>query len=165
MDAAVILSIPLCTRNITDFWSWRKEKKGSFTVRSAYKMLVQTKFNRGGWLEESAGSSSNVSKDWASLWDTQVPSKIEFFSGDWRSTRYPQMMSWPHVTWLIIQDADYVEARTHGNTCSSNVRCPAVYGRWPMMTWLSTWYEQTKVMLETGYFLSWPHYHMLSLIT
>lgn len=86
MDASVILSLPLCTRSMRDFWSWSKEKKGSFTVRSAYRMLVQTKFSRGSWLEKTVGSSSHVSKDRASLWNTQVPSKIKVFL--WRLAQH-----------------------------------------------------------------------------
>lgn len=45
-DAAAILSIPLCTRIMEDFWSWGFEKNGIFSVRSAYKMLVETKKRR-----------------------------------------------------------------------------------------------------------------------
>ena len=40
-DAAAILNIPLCTRNIEDFWSWVHEKNGAFSVRSAYHMLIR----------------------------------------------------------------------------------------------------------------------------
>lgn len=50
MDADAILAIPLCTWIVADFRSWSKEKKGVFSVRSAYRMMVQTKFSReAGW--------------------------------------------------------------------------------------------------------------------
>ena len=42
-DARAILQIPLCARNMDDFWSWNFEKNGVFSVRSAYKMIVATK--------------------------------------------------------------------------------------------------------------------------
>lgn len=42
-DAAAILSISLCTRNMEDYLSWNFEKNGIFTVCSAYRMLVATK--------------------------------------------------------------------------------------------------------------------------
>ena len=32
IDAEAILRIPVCTRNIDDFWAWYPEKKGNFTV-------------------------------------------------------------------------------------------------------------------------------------
>ena len=42
-DEHAILSIPLCTRHIDDFWEWVHERNGVFTVRSSYRMLVETK--------------------------------------------------------------------------------------------------------------------------
>ena len=43
MDARVIWGISLFTRNVTDFWAWYHEKHGTFTVKSAYNMLVATR--------------------------------------------------------------------------------------------------------------------------
>lgn len=48
----VIMGIPLCTRNVPDFWSWNFEKNDMFTVKSAYRMLVETRQRREAWLEE-----------------------------------------------------------------------------------------------------------------
>ena len=56
-DAQAIMSIPLCTRHIDDFWSWIHEKNGVFSVQSAYRMLVNTKMWREAWLEGRANSS------------------------------------------------------------------------------------------------------------
>jgi hypothetical protein len=69
-DCDVILGIPLCTRNIPDFWSWSFDKRGMFTVRSAYRMLVDIKTRREAWLEGRASSSDNSadSKSWTKLW-------------------------------------------------------------------------------------------------
>ena len=50
MDAEIILGIPLYTRNLPDFWSWQHEKHGSFTVKSAYRILVSTRQRREAWL-------------------------------------------------------------------------------------------------------------------
>ena len=65
MDATVILGMPICTRNITDFWAWFHEKKGTFTVKSAYKMLVATRNRREAWLEEVPGPSSSRAEEGA----------------------------------------------------------------------------------------------------
>lgn len=88
MDALVILSIPLCTRSMPDFWSWAFEKNGSFSVRSAYRMLVKTKMNREGWLFHDAGPSTTAAetRDWTDLWGIQVPSKIQIFL--WRLSHH-----------------------------------------------------------------------------
>ena len=48
IDVQTILRIPLCTRNILDFWAWHFEKHGSFSIKSAYNMLVATKQRKGG---------------------------------------------------------------------------------------------------------------------
>ena len=71
----------VCTRNIEDFWAWYPEKKGNFTVSSAYKFLQQTKMQREEWLEGQGGSSSSDrdEKSWSMLWKIKVPSKIRIF--------------------------------------------------------------------------------------
>ena len=80
-DAAAILSIPVCTRHIQDFWSWVHEKNGVFSVRSAYRMLVTTKLRREAWLEGRADPSNTEGeqKAWSKLWKIDVPSKIKIF--------------------------------------------------------------------------------------
>ncbi|XP_020173489.1 uncharacterized protein [Aegilops tauschii subsp. strangulata] len=88
IDAHVILEIPLCTRNIDDFWAWHYEKQGSFSVRSAYNMLVATKQRREAWLEGTAGSSTAITEEgaWNRLWKTEVPGKIHMFL--WRLSKH-----------------------------------------------------------------------------
>lgn len=74
-----ILQIPLCTRNIDDFWSWNFERSGVLFPRSGYHMLVSTKWRHKDWLEARTWSS-NASYDgetWKSLWNTLCPWKIE----------------------------------------------------------------------------------------
>ena len=70
MDAEIILSIPPCTRNMADFWSWHFERHGNFSVKTAYNMLVATKLRREAWLHEEAGSSSSNAEQqsWKFLW-------------------------------------------------------------------------------------------------
>src|SRR4051812_48477370 len=86
MDTHVILSIPLCTRNIPDFWSRQYEKNGLFSIRSAYRMLVATKTRREAWLENYSGSSAPTEeRSWKSLWKTRVPGKVRMFL--WRLSK------------------------------------------------------------------------------
>lgn len=79
MDVQVILGIPLCTRNLPDFWAWHYDKHGIFSVKSAYNMLVATRQRREAWLEGAAGPSSSRAEEgaWKSLWKTDVPGKID----------------------------------------------------------------------------------------
>lgn len=87
MDADVILSIPSCTSPMQYFWSWHYDRKGVFSVRSAYKLLVATRIRREGWIAESVGPSSMEAekKGWTSLWKLSVPLKLKFFV--WRLAR------------------------------------------------------------------------------
>lgn len=88
MDIEAIHSIPICTRRQTDFWAWQFDRSGLFTVRSAYKMLVSTKFTREAWLDGRATGSNQkkAEKQWSSIWKTAVPSKIRTFV--WRLAKH-----------------------------------------------------------------------------
>jgi ribonuclease HI len=81
MDVDVIKEIPLPSRRHDDFWAWHYERKGVFSVRSAYRMLVDTRERREAWLDSRATSSNEagIAREWSSLWKTQVPSKIRVF--------------------------------------------------------------------------------------
>jgi hypothetical protein len=81
MDAEIIQGIPLCTRIQDDFWAWHFEKSGIFSVRSAYRALVNVKRTREDWIEERPGSANAVSegKMWTKLWKCSVPSKVRVF--------------------------------------------------------------------------------------
>jgi hypothetical protein len=51
IDIELIRAIPLSTRRTTDLWSWFFEKNGIFSVKSAYRMIVDTKRRREDWIE------------------------------------------------------------------------------------------------------------------
>ena len=87
IDAEAILQIPLCTRQIEDFWAWSEDRRGIFSVRTAYRMIQQRKLSREAWLYEQDGSSdTNADGDgWAKLWGIKVPSKLKIFL--WRLAR------------------------------------------------------------------------------
>jgi hypothetical protein len=69
-----------------DFWSWNYEKTCIFSVRSDYKMIVET---REGWLDGSTESScidkTKTQGQWEKLWKTKVPAKLRIFA--WRLAR------------------------------------------------------------------------------
>jgi len=56
-DVDAITTILICTRVVHDFWAWAVERNGKLSVKSAYRMVLNTKENRGNWLEENAGGS------------------------------------------------------------------------------------------------------------
>ena len=87
-DVKAILNIPLCTRRRADFWAWHHEKKGVFSVRSAYRMLVINKHHATEYMENIAGRSDTKAeeKEWLGIWKLDVPSKIRVFL--WRLARH-----------------------------------------------------------------------------
>ena len=73
VDIDVILNIPLCHRSQPDFRAWHHDKTRVFTVRSAYRMLIMWRA-----LSENAARSNRreEEKEWSSLWQVMVPSKV-----------------------------------------------------------------------------------------
>ncbi|KAH9710588.1 DNA mismatch repair protein MLH3 [Citrus sinensis] len=65
-DTALILQVPLSTRQDEDCRFWLADTKGKFTVRSCYNVL------------NSAPTGSN-SKVWKFLWGLEVPGKVKHF--------------------------------------------------------------------------------------
>lgn len=84
MDAQAVLNIPLSTASCDDSWAWHYERSGNFTVRSAYRMLVDTKRRREDWLEgRSCSSDTRMARNqWTKLWSAKVPAKVRSFA--WR---------------------------------------------------------------------------------
>jgi hypothetical protein len=80
-DADTILSIPLPTRRQPDFYAWHHDRKGLFSVCSAYRMMINIKITRESYFDGVQGSSNAESEanGWSSLWMTAVPSKIKNF--------------------------------------------------------------------------------------
>jgi len=81
IDAETIMQIPLCTRQIEDFWAWSEDRRGIFSVRTSYHMIHQKKLSREAWLYEQGGSSHSQadSEIWTKLWGFNVPSKLKVF--------------------------------------------------------------------------------------
>ena len=81
LDVEVIKSIPISTRMQSDFWAWHYDKRGLFSVRSAYRMISSTKQRREAWLEGTAANSDvkGREKSWTSLWKIKAPAKVKMF--------------------------------------------------------------------------------------
>lgn len=72
-DANMILSIPVNTEE-NDTWYWRREKMGSYSVKSAYSLLLESKTHN------HTGDNSGF---WRCLWNLKIPSKVKNFL--WRA--------------------------------------------------------------------------------
>jgi hypothetical protein len=71
MDIDAIIHIPLSMRRQEDFWAWHHETNGIFTVRSAYRMMVEAKRRRDDYYESRANCSNEAArwKEWRKLWN------------------------------------------------------------------------------------------------
>lgn len=75
-DAEAICRIPLSRRNVEDSIVWLPNKKGLFTVKSAYE--VARELMRGENVAESSSGCAGK-RVWAALWKLEIPSKVKVF--------------------------------------------------------------------------------------
>ena len=79
-DAKAICRIQLSRRYVEDFLIWKHQRKGIFTIKSAYK--VSKEVLRGGRVAKS--SRGGIGKGvWSALWKLRIPNKIRVFR--WRA--------------------------------------------------------------------------------
>jgi hypothetical protein len=84
-DAEAILNIPLRNGGGEDFFAWNHERSGVYSVKSAYRALVNQ--NERATLDEgtATGTSANEKQMWTSLWKLKVVPKVRVFW--WRVIR------------------------------------------------------------------------------
>jgi hypothetical protein len=83
-DVEAIKSIPLSLRRPFDILIWTGTKRGDFSVRSAYHMLL----NQSHAVEASSSSSSSrgqIQRGWSSIWAVPVQPKVKLFI--WRACK------------------------------------------------------------------------------
>ena len=87
MDVQAIKEIPIGYVTQSDFYTWHYDRSGVFTVRSCYRMIIDTKRRRENYFEGRAEPSNGAETEcaWKRLWKVQVPSKLRIFS--WRLVR------------------------------------------------------------------------------
>src|SRR4051812_16387879 len=93
------------------------EHSGRFSIRSAYRLLVEMKRQRKDWLEHRLGPSDleATRRQWSNLWGVKVPSKVIFFA--WRLA---------HVS-LLTGDVRLSRNMAQAATCSV---CNATEDSW-----------------------------------
>ena len=76
-DVEAIRQIPLSSRSVDDSYSWHFEENGIFSVRSGYKVALNTKLL-------SSPSSRGVDYGWwRKMWGLNIPPKVKHFM--WRA--------------------------------------------------------------------------------
>ena len=87
MDVEAVQQIPISNVRQPDFWAWHYDNRGLFSVRSAYKMIMELKRRRENYIEGRSESSNEMQQEraWKKLWKVRVPSKLRIFA--WRLAR------------------------------------------------------------------------------
>lgn len=81
---AEILKLKPSPTEHKDSWLWTAEKSSSFSVKSAYRMLVKGKENQRG---ESSNTQSQNSF-WKKIWNMRIPKKLKYLLGGYAVTIY-----------------------------------------------------------------------------
>lgn len=79
-DAAAILALPI-SEGEEDWLAWHYDNAGKFSVKSAYKLAVQTRDQRAGANASSSGTRANQAQpfEWQRIWQQQLPNKVNMF--------------------------------------------------------------------------------------
>jgi hypothetical protein len=77
MDAEAALRLPRPRHGGDDFWAWNEEKTGVYSVRSAYRLMVQDIVD--------VPETSNSAAMWKKLWRLRVIPKVRVFC--WRAIK------------------------------------------------------------------------------
>ncbi|TXG50764.1 hypothetical protein EZV62_023288 [Acer yangbiense] len=72
-EVELILSIPLSINHREDAYLWHFDKKGKFSIKSAYKVALADQLN------DQASCSYGLLTWWKKLWSLELPSKIRIF--------------------------------------------------------------------------------------
>ncbi|KAL5845979.1 hypothetical protein ACOSQ3_009503 [Xanthoceras sorbifolium] len=78
-EADAILQLPLSINLMCDSILWHYDKRGNFSVKSAYKLAFQLQFG------DIPSCSNGPSFVWKFIWNLQIPAKIKIFC--WRACR------------------------------------------------------------------------------
>ncbi|XP_023871998.2 uncharacterized protein LOC111984613 [Quercus suber] len=81
-EADLVLGIPLSLHLPPDRCIWAENPKGKFTVRCAYKSLMEGHINCS---EGECSDSTVMKKIWRSIWGMKTPNKIRSFA--WKACR------------------------------------------------------------------------------
>ncbi|VVA37427.1 PREDICTED: reverse mRNAase, partial [Prunus dulcis] len=75
-EVMLIRSIPLSLRLTPDMLVWHYDKKGMFTVKSAYHVARSLHSSTG---RASSSNSDAVARNWSLLWKAFVPARVKIF--------------------------------------------------------------------------------------
>ncbi|KAK9984589.1 hypothetical protein SO802_034114 [Lithocarpus litseifolius] len=98
-EVDVIKSIPISSRLPPDKLIWTETRNGLFTVRSAYKLVVNQLFSSN---RASSLDASNLQCFWSKVWSMEVPHKIQHFV--WKACHDALPTKNSLMRWKVIQE-------------------------------------------------------------
>ena len=116
VDVNTILSIPLSLRNISDHWVWHYDSKGVLSVRSAYRLEVEDKFN------ESSSSNGGNRGLWNKMWNANMPSKTRTFVWRCMVNCIPSFCNLSRRSFLVSQRSGSLEKHNFLGSISESGR-------------------------------------------
>jgi hypothetical protein len=130
-DVMDILKIQTSRRNESDFVAWHPEKRGMFTVRSAYWLAFDVA-NRGQQWGASSRRPDGERPCWKLIWNSRVPPKVKLLI--WRICRnglatQKNMVSRRMATTSLCQICGW----ENEDTFHIFVRCPQDRALWLAM--------------------------------
>jgi hypothetical protein len=78
-DAKEILSIPI-RPDMEDWVAWHYDRKGVFSVKSAYQLGVILRDSKGCRDASSSTAPTAINPTWHKLWGLKLPGKVKIFS-------------------------------------------------------------------------------------
>ena len=140
MDIETIYQIPLTTRRQEDFWAWYYEKRGFFSVRSAYRMLVSNKERgiRHGWTTDQESLITNQRKgNGKHCGRFRCHQKLKSSYGVWLGNPSPLEMFYTTGRWPTLGIVCSVAWPIHGGTLFLSATWQNVYGPERRYYWFS----------------------------
>lgn len=74
------MQIPIALNAFDDFIAWHPERKGTFSVRSTYKIQWIRTF-RAHENKPASPTGSRNPEVWSKLWKLNIPRKVSIFAG------------------------------------------------------------------------------------
>lgn len=130
-DAQTIAKIRTSRRNQEDFLAWHPDRRGIFTVRSAYNLGLERHMQ-----EQNVGASSNhpdgSRPEWNIQWRCQVPPKVCIFA--WKACRdaLATQVNMQRRK-MVIHGTCTICGKEEEDTFHALVTCPHAQGLWQAM--------------------------------
>lgn len=109
-DTRIILQIPI-QDHLEDFTAWHYDKKGIFSVKSAYKVAMDcaARESRSGLTSTSSAAEEDGGFDWRKPWSMPLPNKVF------------------HFLWRLATNSLPLRTKLQNRGMKVDTRCPICY--------------------------------------